>query len=168
LLRTWDGADVQFAGPDTFGYGYNNTTLLAATFSNGDGAQSYCPGTGTIVCQPASGSDLAAKNRLGFITLLDPVPSIGRPLRDAPMSLLYHFTSAPISYMGGGNISFFFFSEGLQLADAPALLLADESWGIGGINVSITTAAIPEPETWLLMLFGVALLARSVRHRSPE
>ena len=45
LLRTWDGQDVPFGGPDTFGYGYNNTTLMSKTFSNGEGDQSYCRGT---------------------------------------------------------------------------------------------------------------------------
>jgi hypothetical protein len=167
LLRTWDGSGVQYAGPDTFGYGYNDTTLLSATFSNGQGEQSYCPGAGMSPCQASFGSDLAAKNRLGFEVLLDPPPGIESQKGD-PMSLLYHFSSAPISYVGGGAITFFFFSAGLQLTTDPTQPVADESWGIGGVNVTITSAAVPEPGAWTLMLLGMALLALSIRHRRLE
>lgn len=178
LLRTWDGGIGDFAGPDVFGYGYNNghtdTNLLSASFSNGAGDQSYCPGTTLTSCGPTFGSVLAAKNNLGFSVARDPHgpgPQLGQPF-----SLLYHMPAAPIpiSYAGGGDITFYFFSSGLQVvpvderqnvaADAQVSAVADESWGLGNINVTYTLA-VPEPATWSLLLAGLALLALSARRR---
>ena len=172
LLRTWDGGIGGFAGPDVFGYGYNNghtdTNLLSASFSNGAGDQSYCPGTTLTSCGPTFGSVLAAKNSLGFGVARDPQGP--GPALEAPFSLLYHVpdTPDPIAYAGGGDITFYFFSSGLQVVpdnerphvspNAKVPAVADESWGLGNINVTYTLA-VPEPATWSLVLGGLALLA---------
>ena len=153
LLRTWDGADVQFAGPDTFGYNIVGHTprILDKTFSNGLGKQDFCPGQADgTTCDPATGSDLTKKNQLGFVVELDPVPGINGPAKGTPMSLVYHFDSHPIAY-SGDSVTFEFFGAGLQ----PNVL--DESWGIDNIFVNITT--IPEPGLPILMLSGLAMLA---------
>ena len=168
LLRTWDGQDVTFAGPDVFGYGYNDQTLLSATFSNGEGMQGYCPIGNDNPCLPATGSDPAQKNKLGFEIELDPVT--GGPPVGTKMSLAYHITTEPIPY-AQRDISFFFFSDGLQVAGAgipgdPILVkdgetplhVADESWGLDNVHVLVEAAAVPEPATWAMTLAGLTLL----------
>ena len=177
LLRTWDGGIGSFAGPDVFGYGYNDghadVNLLSASFSNGAGDQSYCPGTTLTSCSATFGSVLAAKNNLGFGVARD--PNGPGPARGQPFSLLYHMPDAPIPIAySGGDITFYFFSSGLQVvpvderqnvaADARVPAVADESWGLGNINVTYTLA-VPEPATWSLLLGGLALLALSARRR---
>lgn len=175
LLRTWDGQDVNFAGPDTFGYGYNNTTLMWKTFSNGEGNQSYCRFTDLTSCEPSFSSDPDQKNKLGFgVELTPPAGSTG-PSKGTALSLVYHMSSTdptgygaagPIAFAGGGPISFFFFSSGLQLADRPPVT-DDESWGLDNVKVIITTTAVPEPKAWALMISGLALLLLvSLRRRT--
>ena len=179
LLRTWDGGIGNFGGPDVFGYGYikgqTRTDVLSASFSNGAGDQSYCPGTQLTSCSPTFGSVLAAKNSLGFTVARDPQgpgPAVGEPF-----SLLYQIPGTPIQYAGGGDITFYFFSSGLQVvpdderphvsSNAKVPAVADESWGISNIKVAYTLA-VPEPATWLLMFCGLALLALSARRRLAQ
>jgi len=169
LLRTWDGGIGNFGGPDVFGYGYikgqTRTDVLSASFSNGAGDQSYCPGTQLTSCSPTFGSVLAAKNSLGFTVARDPQgpgPTLGEPF-----SLLYPIPGTPIQY-AGGHITFYFFSSGLQVvpdnerphvsANAKVPAVADESWGLSNVKVTYTLA-VPEPATWSLVLGGLALLA---------
>jgi hypothetical protein len=176
LLRTWDGSTGSFGGPDVFGYGYTkgqtNTDVLSATFSNGAGEQSYCPGTQLTSCAPTFGSVAAAKNNLGFTVARDPQgpgPALGEPF-----SLLYQIPGMPIPYSGGGDITFYFFSRGLQVvpdderphvsSNAKVPAVADESWGISNIKVTYALA-VPEPGTWSLMLGGLAMFAPSLRRR---
>lgn len=177
LLRTWDGGTSStFGGPDTFVYGYTrgqaSTDVLSASFSNGAGSQTYCPGTQLTSCEATFGSVLAAKNNLGFTVARDPHgpgPAVGEPF-----SLLYEIPGTPIQYTGGGDITFYFLSRGLQLvasnefpnltANAQVPAVADESWGISGVRVTYTVA-VPEPATWMLVLCGMALLALSARRR---
>lgn len=167
LLRSWDGSDPNFGGPDTFGYGYNGTNLLDATFSNGAGSQSYCPFAGSSSCPPTWGSDGDQKNRLGFNILLDPVPGIGLPEKGTPMSLVYHFVSVPIAYSGSGDATFNFFSRGLQLTGDPNLPVADESFGLDNFSITAFPAAVPEPQAWAFTLAGIAALGLAVRRRRP-
>jgi hypothetical protein len=140
--------------------------VLSASFSNGAGDQSYCPGTQLASCAPTFGSVLAAKNSLGFTVARDPHgpgPAVGDSF-----SLLYQIPGTPIQYAGGGAITFYFFSSGLQLvaanefpnltANAKVPTVADESWGLGNIKVTYTLA-VPEPATWSLVFGGLALLA---------
>lgn len=174
LLRSWDGESVTF-GPDTFGFGYNGTTLLSATFSNGAATQSYCPYGGSS-CAPTFSSDAVLKDSLGFdFGLWTPGdPNEGRG--SIPMSLVYHFPDpvngsapgyqfSPFVYTGD-QITFSFFGDGLQLrTDAvPAgydlqgtpLAYADESWGIDNLRVTVTP--VPEPSTLVLSFLGLAAL----------
>jgi hypothetical protein len=177
LLRTWDGQGVPFAGPDTFGYGYidkmqHSTTLMSKTFSNGAGNQSYCRGTSLASCAPTFASDPAQKNQLGFGVALPPPPGSGGPNEGDAFSLVYHIHSTdplsygaggPIPYAGGGDITFFFFSSGLQVQPAGGThpVTADESWGLDNVRVSVNT--VPEPKAWALMVLGLTLLL--VLHR---
>lgn len=172
MLRTWDGVGVTYAGPDTFGYGYNNRTLLSKTFSDGLGEQSYCRFTTLAQCESTFQSDPVQKNRLGFnVELPD---ANGNPPQPKPMSLVYHIhtsdpidygANGPIPYSGGGPITFFFFSNGLQLADASHPMTADESWGLDNVSVTVLAAAIPEPNSWALMVPGLTLLLLVSRRR---
>jgi len=167
LLRTWDGASVEFAGPDTFGYGIaGRTPVVNNTFSNGEGAQDYCPGlpAGTT-CLPTTGAE--SKNQLGFeVRLRPPDPKPGDPPRPSigtPMSLVYHFDSGPLAFTGD-QVTFDFFSKNLQLnAPTDGSVVLDESWGLD--NVVVSAVVVPEPRTWALLLTALLLLSYVVpRH----
>jgi hypothetical protein len=146
LLRTWDGFDPNFGGPDTFGYGVEGQTpLLNATFSNGFGQQSHCPGAASNPCIPARASEANLQHKLGFVVELDPDPRFDKPAKGDPMSMVYHFDSGPIAY-SGSSITFNFFSQGLQS-------LVDESWGLDNIDVIATL--VPEPGTTSLLTAGL-------------
>jgi hypothetical protein len=121
--------------------------LLNATFSNGFGQQSHCPGAATNPCLPAWGSDPAFKDKLGFKVELDPDPRFEKPAKGDPMSLVYHFDSGLVPY-SAADITFNFFSAGLQT-------LVDESWGLD--NIAVTAMLVPEPSTVSLVLSGVLM-----------
>jgi hypothetical protein len=169
LLRTWDGASVEFAGPDTFGYGIaGRNPVLNNTFSNGEGPQDYCPGLPAgSTCLPTTGS--TSKNQLGFeVRLRPPDPVPGGPVRPpvgTPMSLVYHFDSGPLAFTGN-QVTFDFFSKNLQLNDPfnpDNLVVLDESWGLD--NVNVTAVLVPEPRTWALLLTGLLLLSYATSRR---
>jgi hypothetical protein len=165
LLRTWDGLDPVFGGPDRFAFGYNQVQLLDDahdTFSDGFGPQTFCPGTSLPQCAPYTGSDFNQKNRLGFAVELAPIgngPAVG-----TPMSLVYHFDTGPIDYTGS-DIAFRFLSKGLQthVNDLPATPLIDESWGVDNVRVSVMLA--PEPRIPAAMFVGLLLAALPVLRR---
>ena len=173
LLRTWDGSDKKFfGGPDIFGFGYNNVTLLDASFSNGIGEQTYCPFAPSNPCPATWGSDPNQKNRLGFNVELEPVPGSG-PAKGTPMSLVYHFDTGPIPYTGS-TITFSFFSSGLQLhpelADqvingSPGDVI-DESWGLD--NFGVVATFVPEPHIWFATLAGLLLIGSAARFRQRQ
>jgi hypothetical protein len=198
LLRTWDGNDptpitnaragepTTLGGPDIFGYGVNGNTLLSASFSHGAGQQTYCPGgftddkgnpdpKATTCLAPANGNahdptfNYALLDKLGYKVLLDPhdnspnVPQVGDP-----MSMVYHFTST-IPYTGS-DITFNFFSSGLQVHDPVTEnvpRLSDESWGLDNVSVGVTF--VPEPRTWTLLAAFVLLFSlKATRRRSLQ
>ena len=187
LLRTWDGSDEEYGGPDTFGYGYNNNEILSAEFSDGRGEQTYCPGSAAgTQCLAATGSDAALKNKLGFVVELDPPPTqVDAPPKGTPMSLVYHITSPVLDYTAD-TISFYFFSRNLQVAtyllegpgeqpmlsdlkypgDQSPLHVADESWGLDNVRVLVDTTPVPEPKTWALTVVGLGLLICAAASRA--
>ena len=171
LLRSWDGMSAQYSGDDLFGFGYNGTKLLEASFSNGSQQQSYCPGASMSSCNATFGSVGSLKNQLGFgfglWTEEDQSGFIAQ-------SLVYQFPDfrmSPFQYEGD-SIDFSFFSRGLQIRDealpngydkqGTPVRYVDESWGID--NLRITVSQVPEPATLALTLAGlIAVLASRVR-----
>jgi hypothetical protein len=191
MLRTWDGNDRtpianprpnepdMLGGPDIFGYKVNGNTVFEESFSHGAGKQSYCVGPtrgidSNGLCQaPANGYlhdptfNYALLDKLGYKVLLDPHDtSPGVPQVGDEMSMVYHLTST-IPYTGG-DITFDFFSRGLQIHN-PQLdgvpRLSDESWGLDNVTVNVTS--VPEPRTWTLLFTGLLLstLAATRRRR---
>ena len=78
------------------------------------------------------------------------------------MSLVYHFdTEIPYT---GANVTFDFFSRGLQVHEDQANKVIDESWGLD--NVVVTAQVVPEPQTFALLLTGLLLLTFAARRRS--
>ncbi len=153
LLRTWDGRDTPYGGPDVFGYGMNGSPQLNESFSNGAGLQSYCPFAPSNPCEQTWASDGALKDKLGVYVELDPAEGSTIPAKGTPMSLVYHFdTEVPYS---GPNVTFDFFSRGLQVHEDLPNKVIDESWGLN--NVVVTAQVVPEPQTFALLLAGVLL-----------
>jgi hypothetical protein len=184
LLRTWDGNDptpiqnprpgepTTIGGPDIFGYGYNNTTVLEDTFTHGAGKQTYCLGRASPCDRPSDvgfkndpSFDYALEDKLGYAVVLDPhdpnAPQVG-----TKMSLVYHLTSGPIPY-SGSDIDFFFFSKGLQVHNPTTesvARLSDESWGLDNVKVGVTF--VPEPRIYALLLVGLLLSSYAATRRS--
>ena len=169
LLRTWDGQDGPYSGPDMFGYGISGRQpLVNDSFSNGAGQQSYCPFSPVAgSCAPTWASDGAMKNKLGVYVELDPAEGATIPAKGAPLSLVYRFDTGPIAY-SGSTITFDFFSRNLQVHNDQANKVIDESWGLD--NVVVTAQVVPEPATIALLPAGLLLLALTTRRgkRSPH
>jgi hypothetical protein len=189
LLRSWDGmsggdTSAQYSGDDVFGFGYNDTHLLEASFSNGAQQQSYCPGWSQSSCAATFGSVGSLKNQLGFgfgiWTEADQ--------RDwTAQSLVYQFPDFTMNAFQyeGENIDFSFFSRGLQIRQealpdgyndqGTPFAYVDESWGIDNLRITINQVAddlridatpVPEPASLALTLAGLAAVLAS-RTRRP-
>lgn len=65
--------------------------------------------------------------------------------------------SLPISLLGGSNNITFAYQSAL----GPGQTTADEGWGLGGFKVT----AVPEPETYAMMLAGLGLIGAIARRR---
>ena len=166
LLRSWDGQDVPYSGPDVFGYGIAGAPqpIVNHSFSNGAGKQSYCPFSPTPgLCEETWGSKGDWKDKLGVYVELDPAEGSTIPAKGTPMSLVYHFDTGPIAYSGGA-ITFDFFSRGLQVHDDQPNKVIDESWGLD--NVVVTAQVVPEPATVALPAGWPALAV--LRGSSPQ
>lgn len=183
LLRSWDGMSGGYSGDDVFGFGYNNTSLLEASFSNGAQQQSYCPGGGTS-CDATFGSVDALKNQLGFgFGLWTEEDQSGW----TPQSLVYQFPdfNMHLFQYEGESLSFSFFSHALQIRDqalpdgyntqGTPFAYLDESWGIDNLRITVNqiindpgTAPnpVPEPASLALTLAGLAAILMSRTRRS--
>jgi hypothetical protein len=157
LIRSWDGNDTTVVngdplGPDTWSLGVaGGPTLLSATFSNGNrvAGQSYSPFPGALSCNagynavypagtynPMTGASECYS--LGY-TFTDP------NVTDEPMDSVYSF-----SFMFAHNAS----DLVLNFSAANLQGIADESWGLDNVQVSVAPVPVP-PAVWL---FGSGLL----------
>ena len=190
LLRSWDGMSggniaAQYSGDDIFGFGYNDTRLLEASFSNGAQQQSYCPGWSQSSCAATFGSVGSLKNQLGFGFGL----WTEEDQRDgAPQSLVYQFPDYTMNAFQyeGESIAFSFFSRGLQIrqqalpdgydSQGTPFAYVDESWGIDNLRITVnqipdglgsSPSPVPEPTSLALMLVGLAgIVASRTRRRT--
>lgn len=154
LLRSWDGLGADYGGPDYFGVSTGSSNLFLQSFSNGHPAgQSFCPGGGPS-CVPMTGA--AEKYSLGYLfgnwaegsgkTELEVMDSVYR------LSLTFAHAAS--------DLQLTFFGQGLQYYMTPQGHL-DESWGLD--NVSVHLLPVPEPQTWMLLFAGLALLGWRAR-----
>jgi len=191
LLRTWDGINGDFSGPDNFGYGYidgagDKIQLLNASFSDGNGMNTFCGAqsspcaarTGETTALPdASGNLLNVSNRLGYKVELQPPPG-GTPPLNTELSLVYGFDTGSIAPTAD-TLTFYFFSTGLQVhpnltdptpfhnIDVTRPQVLDESWGLDNLSVTVTTA-VPEPRTWAFVLTALLLFGAQAWRRRKD
>jgi hypothetical protein len=135
IIRTWDGnCALNDWGPDYFSLGITGDgTLLNTTFSNGPESwalrQSY---PDNYLADHSYQTGASEVNSLGYMR----GPSL-------PMDSVYHlqYTFAHES----AGLGLYFAGSGLQG-------LADESWGLD--NVAVSVSSVPEPGTLGLLVCG--------------
>lgn len=134
-IDSLDGTGTFPAG-DFFKIVFDGTTLFSESFANALLAQiqSYAPPTGVELARHV---DLGFGGPGGYYT--DSAYNFGADPRFANFA---HTSSSAI-------IEFFIFGVGNQSLD-------DESWAMDNLKVSVTTQAVPEPGT--MMLLGSGLL----------
>ncbi len=154
LIRSWDGESTEY-GKDYFGFRAGDSQLFRETFSNGGAMQTYCGSacvTGQSVYAPMTGAAERYSLGYGFDNWLPESPKHGT---SEVMDSVYRFS---ITFAhAASNLELGFFAQGLQ-----ANWVAregggywDESWGLD--NVSVHLLPVPEPQTWALLLAGLAL-----------
>ncbi len=166
LLRSWDGQDVPYGGPDVFGYGISGRHSRSSTTASAMGRASRATvhSRPRPACASRPGAPMGDwKDKLGVNVELDPAEGSTIPAKGTPMSLVYHFDTGPIAYSGGA-ITFDFFSRGLQVHDDQPNKVIDESWGLD--NVVVTAQVVPEPATVALPAGWPALAV--LRSSSPQ
>jgi hypothetical protein len=145
VIRSWDGNIGQFGGPDIFGVSDSTNSLsFQSTFSNnwpfGSQFNQAFPGVYPGGVFPSQAGAVETQT-LGYIFDANPVGTV-------PMDAVYHlnFTFAH----SDPALTIFFEAQNLTS-------LADESWGLD--NVSVSVSVIPEPSSAALLLAGLTLLA---------
>lgn len=161
FMWSWDGNDTRPVdgvnrGPDVFGFrvgpGATPDDTQSWTFSHGNpdlSRQSYCDGQATP-CLPTTGA--VERYTLGYRFDILPTEEDIASTQAAPMDSVYHFV-----WEGAATdteVTFTFFSQGLQVRQDLEFPYLDEAWGLD--NVRIT--AVPEPGIWALFLGGLALV----------
>ncbi len=167
LLRSWDGDNPVWGGPDVFGFKADGNNIFSASFSNGGATQSYCPGGGSA-CAPMSGS--AEQYSLGY-HFDNWLPSDKEPGTSEVMDSVYHFSftfahasnDLQLAFYGQGLQDFWVVHEGGQPIDG-VMAHWDESWGIDNVRVQIMP--VPEPGTWAMLLAGGLFVFATARRRT--
>lgn len=138
-IDSWDGLGT--GGPDTFSLTVNGATVFTTSFDNFPAPPATSTNGGTL---------LASGVNLGFGTFFDSA---------------WDFTNVAglqnISY-SGSTVTYRFLASGAGWSGG-----ADESWGLDNLRVSLTdpVAAVPEPETYALLLGGIGLVGAVARRR---
>ena len=168
LIRSWDGNDTAVVngdplGPDHWKLALGNTSLLDATFSNGNPAgQSYhgqfsLPGTQPSCSAYAAWTGPAGSYApmtgaaecysLGY-TFTDPINNRVNEAMDSVYNLSFTFNHST------SDMVLNFSAYGLQG-------LADESWGLDNVKVEVSAVPVP-PAVWLFAsgLLGLVGVAR--------
>jgi len=103
---------------------------------------------------------LTAGNALGLLATFDP---------NANHAWASVITSGGLSLPGGGFNSnlFTLTTTGFQNATNGTFTLVQDSGNSNNLNLVYTTAAVPEPGTWAVMLGGLAMLV-AIQRRMPR
>lgn len=133
IIRSWDGNGENGWGPDDWTLAISNGPSWTYTFANGTGITQSYP-----VASSAPGTGASEVNTLGY--------TFGGTARD----MVYHLTFS--WYNTTDTTSITFSASGLQGLSGYGY--PDESWGIDNFSAS-DTAAIPEPNTALLLGSGI-------------
>ena len=145
LFNTWDGNGL--FGPDTFRFAVNGIEMFSETFSNFIGiSQTYCPNVPSP-CNEGTGSLFGISTTTPGYRLFS----------------IYHLEIDFASM--GPDLDLMFSAFGLQQ-------LADESWGVDNVRVTINTengggtgGDVPEPTTLALIGLGLSGIGAARRRR---
>ena len=176
-IRSWDGHDATWGGPDRFTILANGATLLDASFSNGAGLQTYTVGgvrpdpSGSGLFLPMAGS--RAQYALGY-SFWDGINRDTYIPQDAIYRMAFTFDLLDVS-----GLSLVFAGAGLQDTwiendprcpeQAAFCRYRDESWGIDNVSLDLNGSIrvpgteIPVPGT--LAILGAGLYAFSIARR---
>jgi hypothetical protein len=139
--RTLDGSSSTAHWDDLFTLSLNNAVIGSGYFRLGGGGSSSWTGTGTWTCTTCS---IAQTNTGGSAT----------------------FSGVTLGLLAGANTLRFAYSA----PEAPGGEgFANEAWGIGSASVYSRTAvvsAVPEPETYAMLLAGLGLMGTIARRRN--
>ncbi len=175
-LRSWDGNDPTWGGPDRFTITSNLATLLDASFSNGAGTQTYTNdalapnGTNDF---PMAGS--RGQYALGY-SFYDGINIATYNPQDAIYGMIFSFSVGDTD-----TLSFDFAGVGLQdtwidndprcATDSAYCHYRDESWGLDNIALTLTglirttSTEVPAPGTLAALSIGLVGLSLSRRRR---
>ena len=141
--RTLDGSSKAANWDDLFTLSLNNAVIGSGYFKLGGGGNSSWAGTGTWTCTTCN---IAQTNTGGSAT----------------------FSNVVLNLLAGANTLKFAYSA----PDAPnGEGFANEAWGIGSASVGSRTAivsAVPEPETYAMMLLGLGMIGTIARRRKNK
>lgn len=142
VIGSWDGNDLLTGGPDRLELVVNNSVVWTTTLSNFSLTSSNggtLLSSGNFFADPLNYVDSAWN--FTNVAGLQNIPYAGTTFD-------YRVRAAGTGWSGG----------------------ADESWGLDNFRVTLTTpvAAIPEPETYALMLAGLGALGFVARRRKSQ
>ncbi len=127
---------------DVFHLSVNGTEIFSGSFNMGGG------GTNTVLLAPAGSSVLTTT-----------FGAVGDPHNTTEITWAGGVTQivVPVALLAGSNTLDFSYTGANQG-------LGDEGWGLGRVTVT----AVPEPETYALMLAGIGALGLVARRRRSE
>jgi hypothetical protein len=157
LIRSWDGEDTDSSfpdhdlGPDHWSFAVDGNSLFDETFSNGNpmgqsytgpGTPEHCAGhTDPVGPAYAAFSGAAECYSLGYF--FNDIPNGTNEAMDSVYNFVFNVAHT------GDSLDLAFAALGLQS-------LADESWGLDDVRVSVT--AVPVPAALPLLLGGLSVL----------
>lgn len=146
-IDSLDGTGTFPAG-DFFKIVFDGNTLFSESFANATPTQiqSYVPPAGVELARHV---DLGFSGPGSYYT--DSAYNFGA---DPRFSNFAHTRSS-------AKIDFFIYGPGNQDIN-------DESWAMDNLNVSVTTLAVPEPETYAMFLAGLGLMGVVARRRKGK
>ena len=181
-IRSWDGNDPAWGGPDQFTITSNFATLLDASFSNGAGFQSYTvdgiwpdpEGSGLFL--PMAGS--RAQYALGY-SFYDGINEDTYNPQDAIYGMIFSFSvgdtnTLTLDFAGVGLQDTWIDNDPRCATDTAYCYYRDESWGIDNVSlvlnglIRIPGTEVPAPGTLAALCLGLVGLSLSRHRRSRE
>jgi hypothetical protein len=153
---------VCVAGPNCVGFGGNGTTgaTLSQTFDTVAG-QSYTVNY-FVTPQQGAGPQSALVEALNGATVLGSVTET-IPLLVAGQSFNWEVAGPSLTFIATGSLSTLRFTDTSNGAAA-----INTNWALDGVTVNAPSVAVPEPETYAMLLAGLGLLGFVAGRRKPK